>query len=301
LIRRPGYPPGRGTLLLAFLMQVGVHQGFGQAPARLPLPPDTAEGTRALTGLKAGGLAGGVLGGVVLGTLAAGLCDAADCSGSFPAGALLGGLVGGAYGGVVGLVVGSAIPASSGRGRPSPSRAWTLGGGVRWSDAREHRGTVVWSGVSTRRPTTSRVWFGLEVAYLGRGVDSSTIILPDRSRGELRLDERRKHSSWTGGVLAVRKLGEGPSPGPYVLASAGVYPLFETRTFERSGPGVDPGEPTSGRESSWTPYPGIGLGAGLAGARIGPVQFGGEVRLLLPLGGLTTTLSVGMQARLGGR
>jgi len=109
---------------------------------------------------------------------------------------------------------------------------------------------------------------------------------------------------WRVGLVATRWMGPGAPAGPYLLAGVGVYPLSTTRTFQRTGPGVEPGTPTEGRERSRVPVPGVTLGAGLAGRAVGPVSVGAEARLGLLVGagndGILPLASVGFTAALGG-
>ncbi len=303
--RRGGATGRRGgaVILAAGLILFGATPSRAQSPASRS-QPDSAAATLATRGMGSGAIAGGVLGAVTLGFLSQALCDASSCSPSLAAATMMG-LVGGAtFGGVAGLVLGSAIrrgpgPAADGL----PSADLSLSGGGRWAGASEIRGLDAYLGLRATRSTTTRVRFGLEVAYLGGGTESNTFTGPNRDGVPIRFDEHAERAVWTVGLVAVRRLGEPPAAGPYVLASTGVYPLEETLTFMRSG-GVEPGTPTEGRSHSWQPAPGVAVGAGTSQAVGSKLWMGGEARVHVLVGvgddGVLPLVSLAIQARVGG-
>lgn len=278
------------------------------APSRAQSPPsrpepDTATSTLALRGMGSGAIAGGILGAATIGLLSQVLCEASSCSPSLSEGIMMG-LVGGAtFGGVSGLVFGSALragPRPDEDGLPSPELA--LYGGGRWAGPSEVSGVGPFLGVRGLRSTTTRVGFGFEVAFLGGSTESNTFTTANRDGVPIRFDEHSDRTVWTASFVAVRRLGEPPVAGPYLVASTGVYPLAERLTFRRSG-GVEPDTPTEGRDHSWQPVPGIALGGGTSSKVADKLRLGGEARVHVLVGagddGVLALFSLAFQARLG--
>jgi hypothetical protein len=308
--RTAGSPKGIGTMCSggSVILATGVLL-LAALPSRAQSPtdrsePDSAVSTLALRGMRSGAMAGGILGAVTIGFLSQALCEASTCSPSLFEGVIMGLFGGGAFGGGVGLVLGSAFRAGTlpeGHGLPSP--ALVLIGGGRWAGASEVRGFGPFLGVRGLRSTTSRVRFGIEVGYLGGSTESNTFTTSSRDGVPIRFDEHADRAIWTAGFVAVRRLGDPPVAGPYLLASTGAYAMEEAITFRRSG-GVEPGTPTEGRSHSWQPVPGVAVGAGTSRPTIGRIRIGGEARVHMLVGagdgGVLPLLSLAFQARVGG-
>ena len=314
----------RRTVLLSLpLLGVLLTSDPGRAQSVSPPAEDSASApsTKAWKGAAIGAATGGVLSGLAVGVLVHGLCDSGDCGGAFGEGFLFGLVYGSVVGGFTGLVIGSAFPGDEQGGNRSPeparpeedpsegggSRAWTVTGGGRWVGSGRLEGGSYALGLATTAPTSRRVDFGVETVFLGHGEDTHIqVYQPPGGGGEHRARDRLE--SWIFGVnlLASRGLRAGGAWEPHLQASAGIYPLRER--FEReeiTGSGVDGGFVGPYRESSWSVYPGLGVGGAVVrgGDGGGPsLVLKSRIHLILGGGseGVLPVLSGGLGLRWGG-
>lgn len=245
-------------------------------------------GTHALKGALVGSVAGGALGGLGLGVLAEGLCES-SCDNAFLDGFILGAAGGAAVGGITGLIIGAAIPrdgAPSAEEEGVPAGPWTvrIAGGVHRTGPGDVDGSGVWIGVGAARPTSPRVRWGVEWAALGHFPDHRMIQIQGPG-GETVLERRMSYRLWQFSLVAARRMGGDPWTGPYLLASAGVYPLTESSEVTQTGPLPDDWGflPTTG-ERRTEPYPGVGIGTGGSWRLSDRVGVGVEGRLHLVIG-----------------
>jgi len=304
--------------LLAMLLSAGPARARRVPPAQ----EDTlsASGTNAWWGAAIGAATGGVLGGLAVGALSAGLCDSGNCGGAFGEGFLFGLVYGSVVGGFTGLVIGSAIPREreeearrpgpeperreEGASRGGDLRAWTLTGGGRWVGSGRLRGGSYALGLATTSATSRSVDFGFETVFLGHGEDTHIQVFQSHS-GSGEVGVRDRFESWIFGInlLASRGLGAGAEWRPYLEGSAGIYPVREKfETEELTGSGVDGGFVGPYRESSWSVYPGLGVGGAVARREgSGGLSLMLRSRLHLILGGgseaVLPVVSVGLGVR----
>ena len=267
------------------------------------LPPTTY----ARRGMFIGGALGGAAGAAVIGLLAQAFCES-ECDGAFLGGAVVGGLGGAAVGGLTGLVVGAAIPRSIPGGgeappeEPSispvpeprvveraprgPERSWAvrMGVGPTWPVHAESGTTRTWASIAVLRPTSARVDWGAEAGYLGTRTEVNRYIIPITQADTAVITTTSTRTLWSASLMALRRLGVGPNPSGYVLATAGVYPYEESVTGTRTGdPPHAPGRPPF-PDHSTQPLPGVGVGAGGL-FRLGKwVSLGADARLHVILG-----------------
>lgn len=253
--------------------------------------PEAAHGTRAYRGLAIGAATGGVLGGLAIGFLANGLCEY-DCDRAFQEGLVIGLMGGGVFGGLTGLVVGAGIQAGPDQDRAGPEetlpeedRHWYLGItlGPRWAGPSTMKGLGPSVGLRAFRPTTSRVQWGFEGAYLGGGSKSLQLLGSGRDDGTpFSISTKWRESLWALSVMATRILGS--DNRGYLLASAGAYPTFESVTSVRSPEVADVDVPFRVSDRSYGAFPGLSLGGGGLFPLGEKVQLGGEGRLHLIAG-----------------
>ena len=315
----------RSFVLLVPLLATLLISDPARAQNGTPAQEDSlpASSSKAWRGAAIGAATGGVLGGLAVGVLTYGLCDSGNCGGVFGEGFLFGLVYGSVVGGFTGLVIGSAFPREREEGARSPApepegreegasqgsgqRSWTLTGGGRWVGSGRLEGGSYALGLATTAPTSRRVDFGVETVYLGHGEDVHVQVFQPRSgSGEARVRDRLE--SWIFGLslLAGRSLGVGESWEPYLQASAGIYPLRERFAREElTDSAVDGGFVGPYRESSWSVYPGLGVGGAVVrrGARDG-LSLVLKSRVHLILGGgseaVLPVVSGGLGVRWGG-
>ena len=241
--------------------------------------------THARRGMIVGGISGGVLGGVGLGTLATGLCEY-DCDHVFGEGFLIGLLAGGAFGGLTGLVIGAAIPREDEGAGGESAEPWGMGFGIgpRRAGPSTLEGTDLWVGVLALRPTTSRVRWGLEVAYLGRGRETETFITGGRDGGTTSITNKWRRSIWNLSLVTTGDFSGEARTGGYLLANVGAYPVMESLHSLRTQTTPDPVIPGEVSERSFSVLPGGGIGGGGLWRLSENIALGLESRLHLILG-----------------
>jgi len=236
-------------------------------------------------GIIIGGVSGGLLGGLSLGTLGNGLCES-ECDHAFREGFLIGFLAGGVLGGLTGMVIGAAVPRGTGGPQAVGSEGWALGLGLgpRRAGASTVEGTDLWVGVSALRPTTTRVRWGLELGYLGKGRETQTFSTGGRDGETTFFTNKWRRSIWNLSLVATRSFRRNTPTGGYLLATVGAYPLSESLHSIRTQTTPDPSIPGEVSERSLSVLPGGGIGGGGLWGVGDKVAMGLDSRLHLILG-----------------
>ncbi len=258
--------------------------------------------TYARRGLVIGGVTGGLAGGLAIGMLADGLCEY-DCSNAFREGFVIGLLGGAVVGGLTGMVVGAGFTQGKAVGGEVDQGSWMVGlsGGPRWGGPSKVGGTKGWIGITALRPTTSKVRWGMELAYLGDGTEENALFLPNRAGDTTRVTHRWDREIWNLSLLATRSFFNGGRTSFYLLANAGIYPFLESVESDSEPAPADPSAPYQISESSFSALPGVGIGAGAAwplGSTVA-VALDSRLHLILPVGDGTPLFSVGVSLFLG--
>jgi hypothetical protein len=110
------------------------------------------------------------------------------------------------------------------------------------------------------RPTTSKIRWGVQLDYLGKGTKVEEYEISGREGERTVLRNKQKRSLWNISLVAERAFHG--IDGPFLSAAVGLYPQVETVRATRTTTIPDTGVPEDVSERNFSLFPGFGFGAG---------------------------------------